>query len=227
MVHPYALLSSGKLSSSDELHRTGRKELIEGAKLYYGSSYQPSLAFLQVVGAIADLESSYGRGWSGEMVGSNNWGAVTCPGYDASTGKCPSGCSPNGDSSPYTGKYVTCFRRYASPAEGAAGILKVIGKWPEVMAAIESGNLDEVSWTMRRRNYYLGFKKDPREASREHAASLETRVRKIAKALGEPVVAKRKGEDWKPGSESSISLGKGALLVAALSLAVVMYRSRN
>ena len=251
-MHPYAILarrrstlqgccvdeealflgSCGHLEGSPQLHTTGRQELIEGVKLVFGDSYNPSLELLQTIGAIADLESSYGRGWGGPMSGSNNWGAITCPGYDQETGTCPPGCSPNKDSSPYSGEYITCFRRWSTPAEGAAGLVKFLSKWPEVMAAIESGNLDEVSWTMRQRNYYLGFKPDPREASRVHAGSLEKRVNEIASALGEPVKAWRKGEDWKPGQEGSSSsnfaknVAKGVLVISLIAAGAAWWRSR-
>lgn len=240
MSHPYVLLARrrstlqgccvdeeamflgacGHLEGSPQLHQTGREELREGLRIAAGDDYEPPLEMLQTLGAIADLESSYGRGWSGQMVGSNNWGAITCPGYNKETGTCPPGCSPNKDSSPYSGEYVTCFRRYASPADGAAGLITLLSKWPEVIAAIESGNLDEVSWTMRQRNYYLGFKSDPREAAREHAGALEERTKQIAEAMGEPLRAWRKGEDWTPGDGegSSSNLGskvaKGAVVVA-------------
>lgn len=184
------------------MHQTGRQQLLEGFAISQGADYQPSLEELQILGSIADLESNYGRGWSGPMTGSNNWGAITCPGYDQETGTCPAGCSPNKDSSPYSGEYVTCFRRYASPSDGAAGLISFIYKWPEVQAAIKTGNIDEVSWTMRQRSYFLGFKTDPREAARDHAKSLDMRVGEIVSALGEEQKAWRKGEDWQPGDDA-------------------------
>lgn len=190
------------LAGTPEMHQTGRGQLVEGFKIALGDDYQPTLEELQILGAIADLESNYGRGWSGPMQGSNNWGAITCPGYDPDTGTCPAGCSPNKDSSPYSGEYVTCFRRWASPADGAAGLISFIYKWPEVQAAIKSGNIDEVSWTMRQRSYFLGFKTDPREAARDHAGALDKRVGEIVSAMGEEQKAWRKGEDWQPGDDA-------------------------
>jgi len=223
----------GHLEGSPQLHQTGRQELIDGLKLVGGDSYEPSQEMLQTLGAISDLESSYGRGWSGPMVGSNNWGAITCGKSPDESGACPPGCSPNKDSSPYSGEYVTCFRRWDTPAEGAAGLIKLLSKWPEVIAAIESGNLDEVSWTMRQRNYYLGFKTDPREAAREHAGALEKRTKEIAEALGEPLVAYRKGEDWTPGgggpsnvASKSSNVAKG-LAVASFFAALGIILSKR
>lgn len=227
----------GGLAGSPQLHQNGRAQLIAGYQLSQGAGYQPTLEELQILGAIADLESSYGRGWSGPMVGSNNWGAITCGKSPDASGACPPGCSPNKDSSPYSGEYVTCFRRWNSPEEGAAALISFLYKWPEVRAAIESGNIDEVSWTMRQRNYYLGFKKDPREASRDHAAALDKRVKEIVAALDEPIKAWRKGEDWQPGqggeengegssSNFAKNVGKGALVLAALGLLYVVARRR-
>lgn len=202
------LLGAGPLSVglglTPERHQQGREELIEGFRISQGEDYQPTLEELQTFGGIASLESSYGRGWSGPMSGSNNWGAITCGKSPDASGACPDGCSPNKDSSPYSGEYVTCFRRWGTPAEGAAGLISFIYKWPEVKAAIQSGNLDEVSWTMRQRSYYLGFKPDPRDAAREHAGALERYVGEITAALGEEPMARRKGEDWQPGEDDAL-----------------------
>lgn len=205
------------LGDAADSHRRSRQELIDGFHIALGDDYTPTLEELQAFGAIGTLESSYGRGWSGPMSGSNNWGAITCGSKPDDSGQCPAGCSPNKDTSPYSGEYVTCFRRYGSPAEGAAGLISFIYKWPEVQEAIKSGNLDEVSWTMRQRSYFLGFKTDPREAARDHAAAIEKHAAAIAEANGEPVKAWRKGEDWTPGDDAETPGGGGDVLGGVVS----------
>ncbi|EYF07055.1 hypothetical protein [Chondromyces apiculatus] len=55
----------------------------------------PTLAEILYLHAIADLESSYGRGWKGAMVGSNNYGAVQCSASQArSAGVSVAGIPP-------------------------------------------------------------------------------------------------------------------------------------
>lgn len=209
------------LEGTPEMHTTGRPQLRAGYLQAQGT--EPSPAELQILGAIADLESNYGRGWSGPMVGSNNWGAITCGASPDESGACPPGCSPNKDSSPYSGEYVTCFRRWATPEEGAAGLVKLLYKWPEVVEAIQAGDIDEVSWRMRQRSYFLGTDPDPRKAAATHAGALDRKVGEIVEALGEPRAAFR-GGPAAPGGGSNLAssstasvIAKGALLLAGLA----------
>lgn len=208
----------GNLEGTPEMHLTGRDQLRAGYLQARGE--EPSLAELQILGAIADLESNYGRGWSGPMSGSNNWGAITCGKNPDESGQCPPGCSPNKDSSPYSGEYVTCFRRWATPEEGAAGLVKLIYKWPEVVEAIQAGDIDETSWRMRQRSYYLGTDPDPRKAADKHASTVDARVEQIVEALGEPRVARRGGPASggdNVASSTGSKIAKGALLLAGLA----------
>lgn len=79
-------------------------------------SRQPTPAERQIVMAVSDLESSYGKGWGhGKSTGgqgSHNWGAIqtkskTEPSFS------------HGDSSAQ-GKYVTRFKAYPDDVSGAA-----------------------------------------------------------------------------------------------------------
>lgn len=205
------------------MHVTGREQLRAGYVMQQGQ--EPSLAELQILGAISDLESNYGRGWSGPMVGSNNWGAITCGKNPDESGACPPGCSPNKDSSPYSGEYVTCFRRWATPEEGAAGLVKLIYKWPEVVEAIQAGDIDATSLRMRQRSYYLGTDPDPRKAAATHAGALDKRVGEIIAALGEPRAAQRGGAPETPGSNLASSTGNAAKAALFVALLAVLYQA--
>lgn len=174
---------------------------------------EPRLEELQIITAIGHLESQGGRGWSGAMVGSNNWGAVQAKCKPDDQGNCCPGSAPYGDSRPTPEgqiKYTWCYKTYPTPADGAADIIKTIYRWPNVVAGIKAGNLDEVSWQMRLNGYYEGFTTDKREAARTHAATLDCYVQKMAAALGEPVAAWRKGEDYVPGSDGGDSGSGGS-----------------
>lgn len=213
----------GSLEGSPQLHAAGRSELIDGYLMERGS--EPSAAELQILGAISDLESSYGRGWSGPMTGSNNWGAITCGASPDESGACPPGCSPNKDSSPYSGEYVTCFRRWATPAEGAAGLIRLLAKWPEVWEAIQAGDIDATSLRMRQRNYYLGTDPDPLKAAATHAGALDKRVGEIVDALGEPRAAFRGGAPASPDNLASGSASRAAKGVLFVALLAVIYQA--
>jgi hypothetical protein len=107
----------------------------------------------QYVQAIGWLESNYGQGWKGAMVGSNNWGAVQC-----AAGASP--CIAYQDSFPDGTTYKVSFRSYATPLEGATDLARhVVGIRPRVRQALEerSPSVFRASYAMRREHYYGGF----------------------------------------------------------------------
>lgn len=105
---------------------------------------------------VAKHESSFGRGWKGAMQGSNNWGAVQCGQAAISQGAA---CISWQDTHPDGRTYDVGFRKYASPAEGAADVVRNLTKqrpsvW-EVMRA--KGSLADFARAMRVERYYGGF----------------------------------------------------------------------
>lgn len=195
--------------------QNARQAVTDGWQMVYPGD-SPPLTSLQAVQAIGAHEGSYGLGWksgtspvSGNtwgMVGSNNWGAVQCSG-GATDGVCPSGCGLYTDSRPTSSGqqyYDWCYKVYASPAAGAAGILTTLSHMPGVMAALPSGNLDEIAWQMRKAGYFQGFTTDKRTAAEQYATALNTQAAAIATALGEQQVAYRQGE-----SAEEIAAGAG------------------
>jgi hypothetical protein len=104
--------------------------------------------------AVAKLESSWGKGWKGAMVGSNNWGAVQCGG-----GSNPSQCVEYEDSHSDGTKYKVGFRKYASPVDGARDVVRHLTKLRPLTWAVmrDSGPISEFSRAMRVERYYGGF----------------------------------------------------------------------
>ncbi len=105
---------------------------------------------------VAKHESSFGRGWKGAMAGSNNWGAVQCGQAAIAQGAA---CISWQDTHPDGRKYDVGFRKYASPVEGAADVVRNLTKqrpsaW-EVMKA--KGPLSDFARAMRVERYYGGF----------------------------------------------------------------------
>ncbi len=166
-------------------------------------------AEIQYATAIANIESSYGRGWKGAMVGSNNWGAVQC----AANAQTAAGCIPYQDSFSTGQKYNIAFRSYPTPVDGARDVIKhIFKKRPRTAAALseDAPCVFRASLAMRRESYYGGFcpkatnrygatsiiakeNRNPvseaalaceREASELHAKRVATLLQEIAPAAG-------------------------------------------
>lgn len=181
-------------------HAFGRSVLASVWSSALGS--EPTLAALQVAGAIAAGEGGYGRAQyrllsipDGAVVStvsdSNNWGAVQ------SRDKPP--CTPTSflatDSSPRLksqanpkGLYNHCYHRHPTPEDGARSFLKtLIGSRKGVRAVIDSGDASRVAGAMFDSQYYEGFSANPRDNIRAYASMISRNAAAIANALGEPL----------------------------------------
>jgi len=195
-------------------HQWARGVLLNAWRSVFGG--EPGLPELQYAQAVAMLESSYGMGWKGAGVGSNNWGAIQ-------SGHPPCGGNaflytdthPNADgtSTPYS----ICFRRYASPEAGAADVLRVLytNKRSVVLDAAQEGNLFNAAKAQHDTGYYEGFGATVQERVQHYADVLERNVKEIAAANNEPVAITMAGPP--PGG----GWLRSALLVAGATLAVV------
>jgi hypothetical protein len=194
------------LGHSADTHRWARQVLIKAwDRIFPGDT--PSLEELQAIQALAAHDGQYGRGWPDKispvsglptsMSACNNWGAIQCT-CKAVDGVCCDGCGYWYDSTPTPeGQryFEQCFRCYATPEDGAADVIRFLAKgYAKVMEALPTGNLDEIAWQMRLGNYFHGFTTDKREAARQYAEAMRKQAVAIAAAMGEPLVADRKGE---------------------------------
>ena len=151
----------------------------------------PSLAELQIAGAVANLETSYGRGWQGEMAGSHNWGAIACH-------NPAMGCAHAQDSSPGKPLETRKFQTYPDDDTGAMDLVHELTlKRPRSWAAMKAGDIDGFSAAMHGDTgdplYYEGTSTDPGVNVDRHAHKVEEGVRAIADAMGEAVMATRGG----------------------------------
>lgn len=200
-------------------HRFGR-EVLKSVWLSV-TGEQPTLAALQIAGAQAHLESGYGRAsytnkLTGERASLNNWGAVQ-------SGKPP--CGPDGfeatdthaDGSPYQ----WCYRRYATPEDGARHMLAHLTvKRPSSWEHMRRGDIDAWAAQMRQRDPITGTGLYFEQSVEGRAKGIEMRVNAIAAAHGEPVAAKRGGAPIAivpsivtGGAVGAVSLGAIAALV--------------
>jgi hypothetical protein len=111
---------------------------------------------LQYAQAVAWLETNYGNGWKGAMVGSNNWGAVQC----ALKNVGQPGCLPYQDSQSDGTTYKIGFKSYPSAVAGAEDVVRHVFKnRPRTAAALASTTPSafRASYAMRREKYYGGF----------------------------------------------------------------------
>ena len=199
------LLGAGGVS-----HAQARTYAIEGFKQTFGR--EPNLTEVQFAQAVGMLETYYGTTWKGDGVGSNNIGAIQ-------SSKPP--CGPDSflykDSYPTKSgqqvQYEVCFRKYATPADGWAGLMKELyQKRPAVLAAAGRGDLYGFAAAMYDSHYY-GAKGKTREARIDYyLTGLEGASKAIAKSLKEPIpVANRPSSSGSRIGSAVVIIGIGAL----------------
>jgi hypothetical protein len=167
----------------------------------------PTPAERQIVMAVSDLESGYGRGWgkgkSTAGQGSHNWGAV-----QAHSQGTPS--FSHQDSSA-EGKYQTRFKSYPDDVAGAADVVQLLfkgdrkqqmpdpkkrframggpiegpGRGELIEMAAQQGDALAFSRAMWYTGYFEGVNEDFTKNIRDHAQGIQSRINKIATYLGE------------------------------------------
>jgi hypothetical protein len=161
-----------------------RGVLIEAFEL---KGIRPTLAELQAVQAIARFEGGYGGGWRGAGVGSNNWGAIQCGHY----APCKAGCFQNVDTHASGEAYQGCFRIYATPAEGAAGLIHELYRREGVPEAMRAGDATRIADRMRATGYFEA-------PATKYALAIENNAADIARSLQEGVQVRRGGVSTGP-----------------------------
>jgi hypothetical protein len=195
-----------RAAASAETHRWAADIVNKAFQQVMGRA--PSPAERQIVMAVANHETGYGRGWGkGKSTGgqgSHNWGAVqtrskTAPGFT------------HGDSSA-EGKYKVRFKSYPDDVAGAADVVKQLfksnrkqhlpnpqhaqraqgagvvpgeGRGTLIEKAAQQGDTLAFSRAMWYTGYFEGFNSDFTKNIKSHADSMQSKVNKIAAALGE------------------------------------------
>lgn len=127
-------------------HRAAAAVMQAGARIALGHELGPD-ELIYCLG-VAKYETSYGQGWKGAGVGSNNWGSVHAKGGEPSF--------PWRDSHPDGRVYAQAFKSYPTPEEGAADVVRhVLKHRASVARALGPGaTLWRASLAMRRTMYY-------------------------------------------------------------------------
>lgn len=152
---------------------------------------EPGIAERQLLQAMASLESSYGEGWKGHGVGSNNWGAVVAKPGEPFFVSADS--RPVGDRQ---ATYETRFKKYATPAAGARDVVRVCYSYRGAEAAAAGGDALAFAKALfrprpgREVGYYAGLAMDPPDRRPvRRAAGLVRQAIGIARQCGENVLA--------------------------------------
>ncbi len=159
--------------ASTAMHMQARTESEAAFRAVF--SREPSICERQFLQAVALLESTYGNGWKGEGIGSNNMGAIQTP------------CT-NASSFSYTDRhadgteYETCFRTYSSRSEGWVDLVRTLYIRHDrhtVLAAAERCDFDAAVRAQRESGYF--------EAPvSTYQQGIRARISEIAQVLGEP-----------------------------------------
>lgn len=151
---------------------------------------------------IARVETNYGNAWTGDAVGSNNWGAVQ--------GTGPAGYFIHQDTHADGRTYTTKFKKYNSPEEGWLDVVRYALK-PNVRQVLNAPAHDAMKAldVMRNVNHYFELK----------LSSYQARVAKsyasFIKNTGLPAAMSVAGV--------TAAAGGGGLITSAIT-AVILYK---
>jgi hypothetical protein len=146
---------------------------------------------LQCLQAVAWLESSYGDGWKPPGNGSFNLGAIQAGGSWTGPTFQYTDTRPNSDGS--STPYVTKFRKYATPIDGAIDLVKVVylNRGRDKLALVPAGKGDTLGFSrgLHTSGYYEGYGKTVEDRIRNHHKAVERSIRQQAVALHEALPA--------------------------------------
>lgn len=164
---------------------------------------KPTPAERQTILAIARHERFYGLSPKPAAgVGANNWGGVQC----AKKGDCGPDCYPGGDKDRAGVGYSACFRRYATPEDGARHLIQLVTRRrPHVHAAMKRGDLTAVATemgterTINGKLYRIYHETNPPV----YANALSRHAKELTAALHEPLAVGLQGASIRPESRSA------------------------
>lgn len=209
--------------------RWARQAVLAGwQKVHPGTT--PTLPEIQAIQGWSRVESMYG-GWGNHPrcgnagVGSNNWGSVQVAKLPKD-GVCPVPnaflCSDYDAKSDKT--YAVCFYTYATPADGAAAVVKHMTTLrPKTWAAIKTGNAEAIATAMYDEHYYGGFGATREIRIEGGVKALTNATKAISAALEEPqVVCRGCDANAAPAQGGSSGEDNTLLVVGGLAVAAIV-----
>lgn len=163
-------------------HVDARQFAIKGFELKLGC--EPTIPEVQLLQAVGQLETSYGEGWKGAGVGSNNMGAIIAG--HSWKGETFTYTDTYPDSNGVNHSYQTEFRKYPDEASGWEDLANIVyDDRPSVLAAATAGDSYGFSAAMYQTGYYAGFGKNASERIGNHHRLLSRCLIAQCRALGE------------------------------------------
>ncbi len=148
-----------------------------------------TLPELQCLQAVASLESAYGTGWKPPGNGSHNYGAIQAGSSWSGPTFGYTDTRPNADGT--STPYVTKFRKYATPIDGAIDLVKVVyvNRGRDRLALAPAGKGDTLGFSrgLHASGYYEGFGKTVEDRIANHHKAVVASIRAQALALHEPL----------------------------------------
>lgn len=185
------------------------REILRRAFIRYAMP-DPRRSELQIVGAVGRFEGVYGTAWGG----ANNWGAIQCPHGPP----CGNDCVEAQDTHAGGEAYQWCFKRYATPDDGAYDLLREMYRRKGVHDAARTGDARAVALAMYRTRYFEGHCAHPEnralcepEAVGYYTKAILRNAGEIARNLKEPLAVR-------DGSSASSRTGAGSVVAGALLL---------
>lgn len=182
------------------------------ARVFSREATQPELQCLQ---AVAKLESSYGDGWKPPGNGSNNYGAIQAGSSWSGATFQYTDTSPQPDGS--NKSYVTKFRKYPTPIDGAIDLVKVVyqNRGRDKLALVPAGKGDTLGFSrgLHASGYYEGFGKTVDDRIANHHKAVANAIYEMADALHESLPADLAS---KPRPRPTLKLGARGESVAEL-----------
>lgn len=174
-------------------HTTARAIITSAFFRRFGRN--PTRPEAQLVQAIGDLETDYGRGWKPPGTDSHNWGAIQAhSGWRGPTfSYFDTKPQPDGTSK----RYEQAFRAYATDEEGASDLIRTVyladfantnrDRELVVLPRARAGDTLGFSTGLYDTGYYEGFGRDKAERIRHHHAAVLRSIIEQCHELGEPM----------------------------------------
>jgi peptidoglycan hydrolase-like protein with peptidoglycan-binding domain len=153
-------------------------------------SREPSRREAQFVHAVAELETSCGDGWADpEHDAAWNFGAIQAGSTWNKRTFIHKDTTPLSDGS--SREYITKFRAYDTPIEGAEDLVRVVyqarSRDSSVLPEAQQGDSLGVSRALYQTAYFEGFGRTPEERIGHHHLALTKALERIARDLQEPL----------------------------------------
>lgn len=161
------------------MHAAARETAAEAFRSVVG--VEPTTNELRILEAVSLHETTFGHGWKGEGVGSNNMGAIQADKAWLGNTFAYSDSKPTDTGAQI--RYAQAFRKYANVLEGWKDLVRELYlRRTSVRRAAQSGDPFDVATAMYKTQYFGGFGATAEQRIRGYAQALADSLREIDEA---------------------------------------------